>query len=212
VDIDILQLPIPDWDLECPRCRYPLRGLPSHRCPECGDELDMAHLVQPWVRIRPPRFTGRERPVPDFGLACVACRAPLAGAVESQCAVCGRAFELERLRPPHPWYPLNQSSCVPLPLAILITLFADEHVPFIPFDERSARELVTGTIWPAYVRVASEFYFEVLWMIRRERDGFTRARLNRTPPWRCANCGETNPGHFDLCWNCEVLRETAPQP
>ena len=68
MDIDLNTLPIPDWGLICPKCRYPLVGLPAHRCPECGTEFDMADVVQTWHRLRDPRFTGHELPLPDFGL------------------------------------------------------------------------------------------------------------------------------------------------
>ncbi|RMF77629.1 MAG: hypothetical protein D6744_11140, partial [Planctomycetota bacterium] len=67
MELDVWQLPIPDWGLTCPRCRYPLRGLPSHRCPECGTDLDMEKLVEPWSRIREPRFDGTQLPIPNFG-------------------------------------------------------------------------------------------------------------------------------------------------
>lgn len=26
------------------------------------------------------------------------------------------------------------------------------------------------------------------------------------PAWRCAKCGEENPGNFDMCWKCETMR------
>jgi len=40
----------PDWsrvdfDLECPRCAYNLRMLPSDRCPECGLDLHWADMI-----------------------------------------------------------------------------------------------------------------------------------------------------------------------
>ena len=28
------------------------------------------------------------------------------------------------------------------------------------------------------------------------------------PDWRCPSCGETVPGNFDVCWNCQTSRET----
>jgi hypothetical protein len=30
------------------------------------------------------------------------------------------------------------------------------------------------------------------------------------PNWRCAKCGEDNPGNFDVCWKCETARPAAP--
>ncbi len=34
--LDLHALPVPDLELRCRGCGYPLAHLPSHRCPECG--------------------------------------------------------------------------------------------------------------------------------------------------------------------------------
>ena len=44
-----------DADLICPTCGYNLRGLPSDRCPECGNEFDRSELAgfsTPWQNDR----------------------------------------------------------------------------------------------------------------------------------------------------------------
>ena len=117
MDIDLNALPIPDWGIECPTCHYPLVGLPSHRCPECGTEFDMAEVVKPWHRLREPRFTGHERPLPDFGLLCQACRHPLAGAERYECPDCGVPFDVEVMRPRRTWFIVDQSLCGDVSLA-----------------------------------------------------------------------------------------------
>jgi predicted amidophosphoribosyltransferase len=207
MELDILQLPIPDWGLECPGCHYPLRGLPSHRCPECGRELDMAALVQPWVRVRPPRFTGAELPVPDYGLRCGQCRVALAGAPSCACRVCGTAIDLEAWRPRSRWYDLGAQDVAPLIIPGVESLLAAEYVPHIPASENTIRELYTGSSpLPTRLCVLSEFYFEVLWLLQAARRNVAAARSGRHAPWRCARCGEENPGHFELCWQCERPR------
>jgi hypothetical protein len=208
MDIDLGQLPIPDWGLECPTCRYPLRGLPQHRCPECGLEFEMADVVRPWTRLRAPRFTGRELPVPDYGLACRACGSPLAGAPQPACSTCGRPFDLEGQRPAGEWFILGTDLCAGLAIPGVQSLLAAEHVPYAPVNEMTLAEIWGGqSILPTRLRVPSEFYFDVLWLLRRARQELLALRAaGPRAEWRCANCGEANPGHFDICWNCAHVR------
>lgn len=208
MDIDLRQLPIPDWGLECPTCRYPLRGLPGYRCPECGQEFDIKELVRPWTRLRAPRFTGRELPVPDYGLTCSACGAPLAGAPRSACSTCRTPFDLEDRRPAGEWFVFGTDLTGGLPIPGVQSLFAAENVPYAPFNDMTLAEIYGGqSILPTRLRVPSEFYFDVLWLLRRARQELQALRAaGPQPNWRCTNCGEANPGHFDLCWNCEQAR------
>jgi hypothetical protein len=117
MDVDLTQLPIPDWGLTCPECFYPLKGLPSHRCPECGTTLDMPSLVHTWTRLRAPRFTGEELPLPDFGLHCKRCDAPLVGATEHRCGACDTPFDIYAGYPTQPWFVLDKQLCGDLPVA-----------------------------------------------------------------------------------------------
>lgn len=39
-------------DATCPRCRYPLRGLPDAICPECGTKLTVMELTRPRLMER----------------------------------------------------------------------------------------------------------------------------------------------------------------
>jgi hypothetical protein len=212
VEIDLAQLPIPDWGLTCPRCHYPLRGLPTHRCPECGRRLVIKELVGPWTRLRDPRFTGHELPFPDFGLRCRACGQPLAGAAALACPSCGAAFDPERWRPPRTWFILDAALCGRLPVPGVQALLASEGVPHFPMFEMTIGEVYGGrSIMVDRLRVASEFYFEVRWLLedaRREMEA-VRAAGDRGA-WRCAACGEENPVHFEICWNCEAPRTTSP--
>ncbi len=41
MSFDPNSLPVPDLGIKCLTCGYPLAGLPSHRCPECGVEFAM---------------------------------------------------------------------------------------------------------------------------------------------------------------------------
>lgn len=205
MDIDIEQLPIPDWGLECPGCHYPLRGLPAHRCPECGRDLVMTELVKPWHRVRPPRITGAELPIPGYWNAkCKRCQAPLAGASRHACGLCGEAFDPQDLRPSKPWFILDSFLCGPLPIPGVHALLEQEHVPHFEVQDDALRKVYgTPSMTVTQLRVASEFYFEVLWLLDKARREFDAARqMGAQHEWPCTHCQESNPGHFEVCWNC----------
>jgi len=208
MDIDLNQLPIPDWGLACPQCGYPLRGLPSHRCPECGTEFDVPSMIRPWTRLRDPRYHGDELPVPDFGLRCGGCHGPLAGATSPACPHCRRPFDLPGLRPPGAWFVLDRTIAGPLPMAGVISLLASEAVPYLPAQEKSLAEIYAGqNILVERVRLPSEFFFDVLWLLRRARVELAYQRaVGGRYDWRCPQCREENPGSFDVCWNCGGVR------
>jgi predicted amidophosphoribosyltransferase len=205
MEIDLAQLPIPDWDFNCPSCAYPLRGLPAHRCPECGTPFDIRDLVRPWTRLRPPRFTGSELPLPDFGSACTQCHGPLTGAVRWACPHCGAAFDPETWRPASEWFIVDNALAGGVPIPLVQTLLASEYVPHAPADEKTAFEIFGGqSITITRLRVPREFYFEVLWLLRQARLDIAAARAAaRRVQWRCRRCGARNPGHFEVCWNCQ---------
>jgi len=208
MEIDLQQLPIPDWGMTCPHCQYPLRGLPEHRCPECGLALVMEDLVKPWTRLRAPHFTGAERPLPDFGLRCQHCGAPLAGAEGAVCAVCGAQFDLAALRPRGDWFVLDSGLARELPIPGLQALLANELVPHFQVNEQGLQEIYGGqSMTVTRLRVPTEFYFDVLWLIARARRSVQAIRSGHVgPPWACSVCGEENPGNFDMCWSCQQER------
>lgn len=207
MDIDLDQLPIPDWGIECPRCRYRLVGLPSHRCPECGVEFDMADVVKPWHRLREPRFTGHELPLPDFGMCCAGCQEPLVGARGRACPSCGEPFDPESVRPVKEWLIVDQPMCGDVTLAGIEVLLGVERVPYTRAAGKLLREIYGGTdVVGSRLLVPREFYFEVLWLIRRAVLDMQRVREHPEADWTCSKCGEEVPGHFDVCWNCETPR------
>lgn len=205
MDIDLAQLPIPDWGLTCPDCHYQLRGLPSHRCPECGRPIAIEELIGPWTRLRDPRFTGHESPLPDFGLRCPSCQQPLAGARDFACPHCAAAFNPEAWRPAKTWFILDADLCGTLPIAGVQAMLAAESVPYFPMMEMTLSEIYGGqSIMVTRLRVPSEFYFEVRWLLERARQEMQAVRAaGEQAQWRCPHCGQGNPAHFDVCWNCE---------
>jgi predicted RNA-binding Zn-ribbon protein involved in translation (DUF1610 family) len=182
--------------------------LPTHRCPECGQTLVIEELIGPWTRLRDPRFTGHELPLPDFGLLCRACQRPLAGATDFTCPACGAAFDPETWRPRRTWFILDAELCGPLPVPGVQALLAAESVPHFPMLEMTVGEIYGGqSIMVNRLRVASEFYFEVRWLLAQARQELAAVRAaGAVGAWRCARCGEDNPAHFELCWNCQAPR------
>jgi predicted amidophosphoribosyltransferase len=208
MEIDLNILPIPDWGLECPRCRYPLVGLPGHRCPECGTTFDMADVVKSWHRLREPRFTGHELPLPDFGLLCYECRQPLAGARRHACPACGVPFDPEAIRPRRDWFVVDQGMCGDVSLAGLEPLLAAERVPHMRAHGKLLAEIYgVAKIVGSRLLVPAEFYFELLWLIREAEKEIEQVRREPMAPWTCPNCGEEVPGHFKVCWSCEQPRK-----
>ena len=208
MDIDLHQLPIPDWGLVCPFCGYLLQGLPTHRCPECGRTLDIPALIRSWTRLRDPRFTGGELPVPDYGLPCRQCQAPLANATRFECPQCGAPFDLTGLQPRDKWFVLDRALCGELPIPGVQALLATEDVPHAPMYEMTLNEIYGGPGGMVNrLRVPSEFFFEILWLLRRAQLEMEAARAaGPETRWRCGQCGAQNPGHFEICWKCEFRR------
>lgn len=214
MDIELNQLPIPDWGVECPRCRYPLVGLPSHRCPECGLEFDMGQVVQTWHRLRPPRFTGHEDPFPDFGLCCRRCSEPLAGACGGSCAHCGRKFDPKDFLPKKSWCLVNRALYGGVSAAALAPILAAERIPYIYAANETVREVFgLSSLVDARVLIPREFYFDTLRLIHENADALRQVREQPPTNWRCAQCGYDVPGNFEICWNCEAVRaESEAEP
>jgi len=66
--------------------------------------------------------------------------------------------------------------------------------------------------------VPRDRYLEAIDLIRRQTLGEPMPLPPGPPPmmeseaeWTCPHCGEANPGHFGLCWQCETPREEGSQ-
>ncbi len=198
VEIDLHTLPIPDWDLVCPECGYPLRGLPSHRCPECGLTFEMRSVVKSWTRLGDPRFTGDELPLPDFGLLCADCGHPLAGAQSHVCPNCDAPFGPHDWVPRAEWFDAGAAPGARIPMLAIENILATEHIPYVIREGRDPFGLDFRRL-----RVSSEFAFEFLWLIQKEAKRFEGCRDDgEEQDWVCNRCGSKNPSIFEICWNC----------
>lgn len=207
VEVDLFQLPIPDWGLHCPNCEYPLRGLPSHRCPECGTVLDMAAIAGTWMPRRPPRFDGSERPLPDFGLVCGSCGAPLAGAAGDCCPHCGAAFDVRASLPKRKWFRVDRPFCRGVPAAIVECRLRSEGVPHVRGSDLGMA-MVLGTLPESALLAPREFYFEACHIVQELIAELAAARKEHDPAfWKCPQCGEEVPKNFEVCWSCGAGRQ-----
>ena len=224
---NVLQLlavhrPIPDIGLTCEQCDYLLTGLPGSRCPKCGTLFSVREMLEEqspsgavyltqaadppdhYIKKREPKFTGNERPLPDFGLSCAECEHMLAGASGDTCPACGLGFDLLALLARRDWVNINRF--VPPPLtAIAKTVLYDAQIPYM-IDNAKLRELYGGNIpfLSGRLRVPRSFFFDALFAFAAAAEpatvGFDRE-------WDCPACNEQVPAGFELCWNCN-----APHP
>ncbi|MGE0481149.1 MAG: hypothetical protein AB7Q17_11820 [Phycisphaerae bacterium] len=207
MDLDLATLPIPDWGLRCPRCDYALRGLPTHRCPECGADIDIGRLVHSWTRLRDPTFAGRELPIPDWGLHCGDCRYPLRGLPTHTCPECGAELHPEQARPRGVWFLVEPQQHPGLIAPVVEMMLARERIPYVAVDQQGILEITLGSrMIGARLFVACEFFLDFCWHVRRLQEQLARDAVVGRSTWRCAHCGEDVPGHFELCWNCQTPR------
>ncbi len=229
-DLVARQRPIPDIGLVCPNCGYALTGLTVQRCPECGlsfsvrELIDIHYDVVPTSivqlgdpddhhhRQRDPTYDGSERPLPDFGLVCADCDAPLTGVEADACPECGRPFDLDALVSRGDW--VDVSPYVPPGLAVLAKcmLYA-EWVPYV-VDNDALQRLYGGplSVVVPKLRVPREFFFDALAV-------FAKASVPQPSvgkgEWVCPACDEDVPAGFEVCWNCgtahPAITDTRPE-
>jgi len=204
MDLDAYRrLPIPDWlHLFCPRCEYPLRGLPEHRCPECGLRFEIDNLITPATPLRPPEITPATRPVPDLGLTCRNCDYPLRGLAADRCPQCGEAFDLAAFIPAEPWVEVapGRSSTE---LSLIFMRLRAAGIPCARLDPNDPLESLFGSRGQAFgrasLRVRHDYYLDALHVLRTGPDPDAE-------PWTCPKCHETVPGNFEICWKCQSPR------
>lgn len=202
MDLDAYRsLPIPPWlDLNCPQCAYPLRGLPEHRCPECGAAFNIDELVTETTPLRPPEITARTRPVPHLGLECDGCGYPLRGLPGDQCPECGREFSLTDYIPPEPWGDVSGAASAAETLLMLSRL-RSLGIPCMLTESKGAQgaDVLIGTAGKL-LRVRRDYYLDALAAV-------TEAAEKPGESWLCPHCGERVPGNFEVCWKCQHGRE-----
>lgn len=220
---DILHLlaehkPIAPVGLTCPFCEYSLTGLTLNRCPECGHPFSVRVMLEKRVRWardpsggiieydhhlkkREPSFTGRERPLPDFGLICTSCGAPLAGAEDDRCPACNQPFDIHNIGQQDDWVDISPYVS-PRMVPVVRTVLYDAKVPYV-VDDASLHRLYGGlvSIGSAAIRVPREFILDALYALSFAAKP---PSLYVDQAWSCPNCGQQVPAGFEICWNCNA--------
>ncbi len=93
---------------------------------------------------------------------------------------------------------------------LLLWLLGRTAATQIP-EERRELSFIRHVIEPLITLIAVIFGHKVLLLLEAEKAELRHVREHPMPGWRCSGCGEANPGHFDLCWNCERVR-TGEEP
>jgi len=88
------------------------------------------------------------------------------------------------------------------------SLLADELVPHFQANEQGLQELYAGRpMVVTRLRVPTEFYFDVLWLLARVWRSVQEIRSGHVgSAWTCPVCSEQNPGNFNICWSCQQER------
>jgi len=147
-------------------------------------------------------------PVPPLGYRCHSCDYDLTGAGEHRCPECGRPFSPDDYLPPGA-YPLLIVEGSPVrPTADVIALLDEHQVPhgseLNPLDQAFGFRF--SAVEQPTVTIMRDFYWDAVDLIVRERRGLPLPdapppREDR-PDWVCDGCQESNPGTFDVCWQC----------
>lgn len=161
-------------------------------------------------------FDPDEFPTPDLGLRCMNCGYPLGGLTECRCPECGRKFDYEEYIPPGDFPPVIVDGKNALLTPDVGDALRRAKIPFM--QVMGAAENLYGlnsvTHTASRVGVPRSLYFDAVDVLRQLRDGeFALPPLDHSPDWFCPQCGEENPGTFELCWQCDSARpESTSQP
>ena len=168
-------------------------------------ERDPDEELYDWSNLPPPRFTGKELPIPDFGLACAECGEPLAGWHKFDCPECATPADLPATVPDRPFvraYRSPRLEQVRMAKLILDT----NHVPNRLGNE--SLQMAMGEL--PFVQISSEVlvpnshYFDALYTLHHD---WPESGAASADEWTCHECGEICPGTFEVCWNCSAERE-----
>jgi hypothetical protein len=170
----------------------------------------MEVLVGTWTALRPPRFTGNERPFPDFGLTCAKCKSPLRGAPADVCMQCNNPFSPHSIRDDAEWTEFLPYMLDGMPRALVERAFLEEAVPFSNRVERSVATLLGAAVPASGLFVRTPFVFDALELIQRRKAEMADVTITRPHGWRCPMCDRRVPSHFAICWNCQAPRPDSP--
>ncbi|MCG8403991.1 MAG: hypothetical protein MI923_02215 [Phycisphaerales bacterium] len=154
-------------------------------------------------------FDPNELPVPDLGLRCLGCRYRLVGLSEHRCPECGSTFTMDDYIPPGDFpvviFDGHETRLTPE----VIDLMSRARIPFM--EKRSDLESVLNlSRAPGRLAVPRSSYFHAISVLRGYALNHELPPMQDEPPdWVCKSCGESNPGHFEVCWSCSEASSKA---
>jgi len=156
-----------------------------------------------------------DAPLPDYGLRCRQCGYTLAGITRLQCPECGDPFALDDYIPDGAFPPLIADGQRVRLSPDLTELFAAYHLPVVELNDPLNLVFGGGSVpWSDHTRqgpaiaVPRDRWLEAVDLVRRyvhhEELPPPPDEPQPGPDWHCPHCGEDNPGHFQVCWNCTI--------
>lgn len=216
--------PIPDLGLRCPACRYLLTGLTGSTCPECGTTFSLRAMLRKMsrepvlsfdsyadppdhhVKKREPLMTGKERPLPDFGLLCLRCERALGGATGDTCPACGQPFDVSAFLPPGEFVDISRF----VPSRVFSQAKAILYAAQIPYlVDEPGFSTAYGVHMPfgrSGLRVPREFFCDALHGLATA----ARTSVDVEDDWTCPSCDEHVPRGFEVCWKCQTPHPNTP--
>ncbi len=158
---------------------------------------------------REPRIRHQDMLSADLAFECPRCAYNLTGVSGEYCPECGIALAYE---------PVTVFTAADLSLAWAAVLVLDNaRISNLLVSSSFDLGLAVLRRKSSYPRVLVpfKFFYEAADLLQREfgaREFGPAAQPIRSgphlPPWRCSQCGEENPGTFEICWQC--ASETLP--
>ena len=155
-------------------------------------------------------FDPEALPVPDLGLRCLECQYQLTGLMSHRCPECGRPFTMDEHIPAGDWPIVRVEGKVVLVTDAVMDIMWAAQIPNLPVTQNamSLYGLSKELAGPPQLSVARASYWDTVHLLTRHARG---EALDLQPPvdaadWTCTTCNESNPGNFEVCWQCNDNR------
>lgn len=156
------------------------------------------------------QFDPESLPVPDLGLRCLDCHYELTGLMTHRCPECGRNFTMDEHIPTGDWPTVMVDGEAVYVSDPVLEILRAAQIPNLPVKQNSMTTYAVSRELSGVARlgVLRESYWDAVHLLTR----FARGEpLDLPPPcsdvnWSCKACGESNPGNFELCWQCNADR------
>lgn len=143
------------------------------------------------------------------------CGYPLARLTERRCPECGTPFEYESFVPKGDFPVLIVDGKKALLTPDVMDALRRAKIPFMELGGQTMELYGFHSVSQSksHVGVPRSQYFDAVTTLRQLCDDlFEAPPQDLTVDWTCSECGEVNPGPFEICWKCETPRpDDAPK-